>query len=128
MSEQDIEVVRVALGEFFATGEPVWELIDENVEIHDHDIMDGSDYRGHDGFRRWLADWADAWSSFSADVEEYIDGGGCVVVVLRMRATGAASGIEIDRQDASVNVVRDGRIVGIDYFNSRAQALEAAGL
>src|SRR5436305_13019853 len=111
MSQQNVELVRTAVGPFFETGEPAWELVAEDVEIHDHDIMDGSEYRGHDGFRQWVADWAAAWSTFSADVEEYIDAGDRVVVVLRMHATGASSGIEIDRQDASVNVVRNGEIV-----------------
>jgi uncharacterized protein len=128
MSEQNVEVARTNIGTFFETGEPAWETLAADVEIHDHDIMDGSEYRGHDGFRQWVADWAGAWSSFSAEVEEYIDAGDRVVVVMRMRATGASSGIEIDRQDASVNLVRDGQIVRIDYFNNRADALAAAGL
>ena len=45
-----------------------------------------------------------------------------------MKATGAASGIEIERRDGIVYRVLDGRISRLDYFNSAEQALEAAGV
>ena len=47
--------------------------------------------------------------------------------VLRVKATGRGSGVEIERQDAIVYVVRDQLIVGIDYYNSKQQALESVG-
>jgi hypothetical protein len=45
-----------------------------------------------------------------------------------MKPKGAASGLELDRQDAQVYRFRDNKIVRNDYYNSKAQALEAAGL
>jgi ketosteroid isomerase-like protein len=103
-------------------------LTHEDVVVADHDIMDGEDYRGHPGVKRWLADWATAWSNFSMEPEEYIDVGECVVVVFRLTATGASSGVEVARQDGLVNRLRDGKIVRLDYYNSRRQALDAVGL
>jgi ketosteroid isomerase-like protein len=100
----------------------------QQIEIHDHDIMDAGEYRGHDGFRRWLEDWSSPWSEFSMDPEEFIDAGERVVVVLRMRATGRGSGLAVERQDAIVFELRDGMVVRIDYYNNRPQALEAVGL
>ena len=78
--------------------------------------------------RRWVSDWSSAWSEFTLQPERFIDGGECVVVILRMKATGAASGIEIERQDGIVYRVRDGKVARLDYFNSAEQALAAAGL
>jgi len=128
VSQQNVDLVRQSFERFVETGEPVWELMHEDVEIRDHDIMDGSEYRGHAGFGQWLADWGAAWSSFEMEPQEYIDGGDCVIVVVHMRATGARSGIEVDRQDAAVNWLRDGKVARIDYFNNRDQALAAAGI
>jgi ketosteroid isomerase-like protein len=38
------------------------------------------------------------------------------------------SGVELDRQDALVYRFRDEKIVRTDYYNSKVQALEAAGV
>lgn len=128
MSEEVVQLGRRALERFIATGEPAWELTDAEVEVYDHDIMDGEEYRGHAGVRRWLEDWASAWSEFSLEPEEFIDAGERMVAVVRMTARGASSGVLVERQDALVQSVRDGKLVRIDYYNTRAQALEAVGL
>jgi ketosteroid isomerase-like protein len=116
------------LEQFIATGEPAWDVTHHDVEVYDHDIMDGEDYRGHAGVVRWLEDWSSAWSEFSMKPEEFIDAGEHVVAVVRMRAKGRSSGLVLDRQDAVIQEVRDGMIVRIDYYNNRDQALKAVGL
>jgi ketosteroid isomerase-like protein len=45
-----------------------------------------------------------------------------------MKAKGAGSGLELDRQDAQVYRFRDDKIVRLDYYNNKAEALKAAGL
>jgi hypothetical protein len=45
-----------------------------------------------------------------------------------VKATGLGSGVEVERQDGLVYGFRDGKIVRLDYYNSRQQALEAVGL
>lgn len=50
-----------------------------------------------------------------------------LIVVLRVRAKGRRSGVEIDRQDAILYLMRDGKVARLDYFNSKQQALDAAG-
>jgi ketosteroid isomerase-like protein len=128
MSRENVEAVQKGFVVWGETGEPDWSKTHAQIEIHDHDIMDASQYRGHEGFRSWLEDWSSAWSNFSMEPEEFIDAGERVVVVLRMRATGRGSGAEVERQDAIVFEIRDGLTVRIDYYNNRAQALKAVGL
>jgi ketosteroid isomerase-like protein len=127
MSEQNIELVRRGFEHFVATGEPAWDTLHEHVEVRDHDIMDGREYRGHADVQRWLfEDWASAWSEYSAEPEEYIDvDDEHVIAVFRIKATGRASGVAIERQDAIVWEVRDRMITRLDYYNSKQQALEA---
>lgn len=129
MSEQNVELIRRGFEHFMATGEPAWDTLDEQVEARDHDIMDGREYHGHAGVRRWLFDdWASAWAEFSLEPQEYIDvDDEHVIAVFQMKATGRASGVAIERQDAMVWAVRSGLVVRIDYYNSKQQALDAVG-
>lgn len=127
MSRENVEIVRHALERFLA-GELLLDTLDEDVEIHDHDIPESGDYRGHEGFLQWLTDWDQAWADWSLELEEVHDAGDRVVAVVGMSATGRASGARINRQDALLYEMRDGKAVRVDYFNNREQALGAAGL
>jgi len=48
--------------------------------------------------------------------------------VILLKAKGRGSSIDVERQDAMVCKLRDGKIARIDYYNNRAQALKAVGL
>ena len=111
---------------WFTTGELPWDLVDQRIEVHDHDTPDQGAYRGHAGVERWLSDWGDAWAEWSIDPEEFVDAGNAVIVVIRMHAKGMGSGVELDRQDALVYRFRNDKIARIDYYNSKEQAVEAA--
>ncbi len=128
MSEEDVDILRRGFEQLLATGEPDWDATAEDVEIYDHDIPDRGEYRGHAGVRRWFEDWGAAWADWSFQPSEFIDAGDRVVVVGRMTATGRDSGVKVDREDAMVYTMRDGKTARIDYYNNRDQALEAAGL
>jgi ketosteroid isomerase-like protein len=129
MSQENVDIVRTGFEHFLTTGEPAWNTLHAEVEVHDHDILDAGEYRGLAGVGRWLEDWAAAWSEFSMEPEEFIDAGERVVVVLHMKATGRGSGVSVDRQDAMVwELGHDRKFVRIDYFNNRARALKAVGL
>ena len=129
MSRENVEIVRRWVAGFVATGEVLWANLDPEIEVRDHDTPDQGSYRGHDGFRQWVADWESAWADYRIEVQEVLDHQDLVVVVVqRMAATGRSSGVQITRQDALVCRLGGGRVVGLDYYNDRAQALRAAGL
>jgi ketosteroid isomerase-like protein len=128
VSEENVEVVRRGLEHFLATGEPDWDTTADDLEIHDHDIPDRGEYRGRAGIQRWLEDWGAAWAEWNFEPREFIDAGARVVVVAQLTAKGRDSGVQVSRQDALVYTVRDGKIVRLDYYNTRDQALVAAGL
>jgi len=130
VSQENEQVVRQA---WTATVDEDWPaaltLFDDDVEIRDFDIPDAGIYRGHEGFVAWLSRWNESWSSWRAEGLEFrAAGDDRVIALFRMIATGLGSGIEIERDDAILYRLRDGKIVRVEYFSDQGQALEVAGL
>jgi ketosteroid isomerase-like protein len=128
MSKENLERVERSFRLYMETGELDLDHLAEDADIYDHDIPEEGHYVGPAGFVQWLTDWAEAWESWSLDPEEFIDAGDKILIVFRLKARGRASGIEIDRRDALVYSLRGDTIVRADYFNSREQGIQAAGL
>ena len=129
MASANVELVRRGFAHFIACGEPDWALLHEEIETYDHDIIDAGDYYGHAGYRRWLEEWALAWSDFTLEpAHEVIDAGADVILVYRLKATGRSSGVTVERDDAIVCHVENGLMTRLDYYNSREQALAHVGL
>jgi ketosteroid isomerase-like protein len=112
---------------FLAELGAVSEILDEALEIHDHDIPDAEVFRGRDGFNAWIQLFSQAWESASLVAEEYRELGDKVVVVARLKARGKGSGIALERRDGIVCTMRDGRLLRLDYYGSPEEALAAAG-
>jgi ketosteroid isomerase-like protein len=129
MSQEDVEHMRRGVEHFLRTGEALWAEMDPDCEMHDHDLPDAMVYRGHEGWRKWRAQFLEAWESDALQPEQYIDvGDGRVVLLARASARGQGSGVEVERRDGIMWTVRDGKTVRIDYFSSPEEALRAAGL
>jgi ketosteroid isomerase-like protein len=128
MSAENIAWAQRLLEHFAATGEPYMEDVALDVEVFDWDIPDARNpYVGHDGLVAWLVDFGESWSSYELGLERLVDAGDRVVALMRLHAVGAASGVELERDDALVWTFRGDQMVRIDYFNSHAHGLEAAG-
>ena len=69
-----------------------------------------------------------SWEDWGWDPEEFIEAGERVIAVLRVHAKGRHSGIDVEQLNAAVWTLRDGKCVRLDYYDSRDQALQAAGL
>ena len=128
MSQENVETIRRSLEYFKRTGELLWDVIDPDIEIHDHDVPDGDVFRGHAGRLEWEDTFVSAWEQVSVEPEEYIDAGGDKVVLLHRLAAQGRGGISLERQDGIVYLLRDGKIIRMDYYGSRVEALEAVGL
>ena len=99
------------------------------VKIEDTDIPDADDYRGHDAFLAWVAQWDESWSKWRVeDIEVRPAGETSAVALFRMIVTGKNSGIELGRDDAVVAIFRDDKVVKLGYYNDQPKALAAAGL
>lgn len=83
--------------------------------------------QGHDAVRANLARWEGEWDDYEVIPEEFLDLGDRVVVTVRLRGRGHGSGVEIDALFCKIYTPRDGKIIRMDEFTDRAEALEAAG-
>jgi ketosteroid isomerase-like protein len=106
----------------------VREIFDPEVEwvAAPHSLLSSEEYRGYGGVRRFWTQFLSAWDEYDVQVEELIDAGDQVVAVMRL--SGRTNELEVDEARSSVLTLREGRIVRIEPFASRDEALEAAGL
>jgi ketosteroid isomerase-like protein len=131
VSQENVEIVRRFV-EALVSGrdwQPVLADLDDDVEIDDLDIsLDTQRYRGHDGFRKWIADWSDSWASWRIqDVEVRPAGEDRLIALFVMFVKGQGSGIDLSRHDALVCTLRAGKIAKLVYYNDQQQALKAVG-
>jgi ketosteroid isomerase-like protein len=86
-------------------------------------------YRGYEGLGSWWHEYREPWENVWDEVEELIDAGDQVVSVQTIHARGRGSGVAVDLAHvATVWTFRQGKIVRVALFTSRAEALEAVGL
>lgn len=132
MSEANVEIVR-----------RVWEAVERrdteavfafyapDIVWQNHtggavELQDVS-YRGHNAVRQFWREWLDPFETFEAHAEMFIDAGDKVVVPWRASARGKASGAEVEMYRWNVYRISNGRVNRIDVFETKAEALEAAG-
>lgn len=131
MSQETVDIVR-RLYDAAARrdSEAILALYDPEVEwdvSRTHAaVMEGL-YRGHDGLRAWAREWYDAWENLEYDVAELIDAGDEVISVVSVRGRGRTSRAEVEfARHAGLWTIREGKIVRVVWFPTRAAALEAA--
>jgi ketosteroid isomerase-like protein len=85
-------------------------------------------YYGPEGHCRAMELWNEAWAKWDAEIDEIIEEGrDGVVVVARVHAVGAASGVTLDEWGAVRYSFREGRIVKVEaaFYPNRDGALDA---
>ena len=131
MSQQNVEIVRRGVEAANRSDlERFLIYLDPHVEIRTAIIggAEGKVYRGHDGARKWAADGEESFGEIKWEVREFRDLGNRVLALGRVQARGRGSGLELDSPTGWLCTVRGGKLVKIDGFLSREEALEAAGL
>jgi ketosteroid isomerase-like protein len=126
MSQENEEIVREAF-EAYCRGD-----YDRAGSFHDPHIVvvtveDGVVY-GNDDVLVNYARWNEAWEGTETTIEEVIGHGDRVFLAARFHARGRASGVEVDTRLYEVFTLRDGKVLRLDEYEHRADALEAAGL
>jgi ketosteroid isomerase-like protein len=131
MSEENVEIVRRAW-QAWERGDwdPLYALYHRDV-VWDASALEGpitSVYNGHEGVRRYFREWLESFEAHDARAETFIDAGDDVIVSLRLRGRGTASGVEVEMTRCNVHRLRDGLATRVELFETKAEALKAAGL
>ena len=132
MSEKNVEAIERAYAAWNEAGVDAFlECWAENTQWRS--VPGDPVYRdpmlGKDAVRAYLKDWLDTFEDFRVEPVELIDvGEEQVVGTLRYSGRARHSDVKVDSLFAAVFVIRHGQIVGGGEYETRTQALEAAGL
>ncbi len=130
MSEANVEIIRSGYEHWIATGE-------FRGDLHPDFVWDMSSFRGWpeqkiypgiEGARQFNAEWGDAWDEWEVEVEDYIDAGERVVVIVHQRGRSKATGVPVDMRFGQVWTLRDGQSIRMQMYASPEEAIEATGL
>jgi ketosteroid isomerase-like protein len=127
VSRENVELVRRGV----ASVEVFWAMLDEHVvwDLHGGPMPDlDKVYMGRDEVIKGSRHYWGTWADYSVEAEEIIDGGPAVFVLIRERGRGKGSGAPFETRQFQVWTFRRGRIVRWETFESRVEALEAAGV
>jgi ketosteroid isomerase-like protein len=135
MSQENVETLRRFLGTRIDALDDqaldrVMEVFHPEVEFHeDPKFPEASVYRGRDALRSYAKRFSGEFDAFSWESEDILDpGGDQVLALLRVRGRGKGSGAEFDIGAGWLFTLTQARVVRVDAYLDRLEALEAAGL
>jgi ketosteroid isomerase-like protein len=134
LTAENVEIVRRVYEAAAKRDAPtVLDLYDPEVELDNTRLQivggAGGVYHGHDGLRTFFREWHDVWETIEYDYEDLIDAGDDhVITVVRRRARGRLSGADVELHVALLWTIRAGRVIRLEWFPNRAEAVRAAGL
>jgi len=124
MSEENVELVR-RIHERWGRKESIRELVADDLEyVNPAYAVEPGTRIGRDSFGSVL----ETYPNFVFQPQRYVDVGDDVVVLGRYTAAGGVSGVELEGDHGYVWTVKNGIAVRFQWFQSHAEALEAAGL
>jgi ketosteroid isomerase-like protein len=129
MSQENVEAVREAFeqfvrGNFSGTA----ELPEEFEVVTAHEMPDAGTYRG-EAARKWLMAWVDSFESLTLTPVEILEGrDDTVMVEFVQRGIPRGGSTPVELRTWSVTTLRGDVFTRYELFQSRDEALEAAGL
>jgi ketosteroid isomerase-like protein len=130
MSQENVEFVR-GFYAMIERGEDPWGLLPTDFVLDlSQRLMDPAMLHGPDEMRAFYRDLEATWADGARlKVEELIETGDKILVLIRFGGRGKMSGAEVEALVWNLWTFRDGEPVRWTYLGEgRAEALEAAGL
>ena len=128
MSQDNVEIVRRFVDAFQAgRRDDVVASLDDNV-VWIMPPIDAGVSHGVEATERAVVTWLSAWEDYSMEVVELVEAGERVLGVFRQRGRAKAGGPEVDLTSACAFSLRASKIVRMEVFGTKQQALEAVGL
>jgi uncharacterized protein len=131
MSQENVEIMRGGEEAFNRRDREMFlSGFDPDAEWHvTGQVVDQQTvYRGHEEIWRYVTVLDDQFQELRTDFEEFVDAGDKVVVIGRLHGRGRTSDAPVDLRWAIVVTFRNGRIMRLDNYQKKEQALKAVGL
>jgi ketosteroid isomerase-like protein len=105
----------------------LWAVLSPDFELHGRtDIPDQKTYRGREETKEFWRMLQEVWSELRWEPVEFTDLGATVVVEAKITAIGRSSSLPIEAEETDVFWFRDGKLVRLQGFPTKEEALEAA--
>ena len=130
MSQENVDIMRLGDEAFNRRDrEAFLGAFDPDAEWHVTGLVvdQKTFYRGPEEIWSYVTVLDEQFEELQADFEEFFDAGDKVVVVGRVHGRGRTSNAPVDLRWAIVVTFREGRIVRLDNYAEKDEALEAAG-
>ena len=131
MSQENVEITRQSMNAFNRRDREAWlAIFDPDAEmIPVPEWPEQEPIRGAEAIWDFYLEVAGTWEEGLGEHGEVIDAGPDKVVANNRRdARGRTSGAAIEFSYWTVDTYRNGKIVRMEWFTNRAEALQAAGL
>jgi ketosteroid isomerase-like protein len=130
MSEENVEIVRSFYRAWARNDLPgPLELMDPAIEyVNPIHAVESGTRRGLAAFSRAVEKVYEGWETWQMEPKQFKAVDDQVAVVVRYRAHGRGSGVEVEGRESALWTVRDGKVVRYAWFHEPADALDAAGL
>ena len=113
---------------FAATAQLLESIVDRDIESVPAWRGDGITHSGIEGFREMWLDWLQPWATYHVQVDDMIEAGERVVVLVRDRARRHDMDAEVELISGSVWSFRDGKIARVEFYANREELRAATGL
>lgn len=128
MPMSPIEVVEQIVA---AWNERDWEAAEslcdpEIVADYSRRLLDPGVYQGHNAMRDSRLLLLEPWADVRIEVEDAVVIADKVVALMRVRATGKASGAQVQARFADLWTIRAGAALRLEYFGNRDEAIATA--
>jgi hypothetical protein len=130
MSQENVEIVRRGYEHFSRTGELDRDTFDADPVFDNSNAVfaDPGVYRGFDRIGKWLIAQGEMWESQRYEPEEFIPIGVDQVVVPQKIVSVGRDGVEVVAHTAVLFKLLGGKVTYWKNFQTKTEALEAAGL
>jgi ketosteroid isomerase-like protein len=142
MSQENVELVMalqpapdVDLAQLFrdddmtaALFEAVTAVFHPDFECAHHLLGSEPTFTGLEGLRASWLDWLAPWATYRVEIEEAIDCGEQVLMLVHDFGRRVESTEEVKSNNAAVWTVRDGKVASAEFYADRASAIKDAGL
>jgi ketosteroid isomerase-like protein len=127
--EADLAVMFRTEGGFALLVQAIGDHFHEDVVIEAAagPILEELDAVGLEGLKEIWSEWLEPWETYRTEIEEVIDLGDRVLVLVHDFGRRAGGTAEVSVKAGSVWTLRDGKVARVAFYPDREQAMRAAG-